>query len=137
MKIVVDTNVILDFFLSREPHVANARTLFEMIYQDKIDAFTTASSITDIYYIVAKKLGENAARETVRQLLIMLGIIAVDGNDCAKALDLPIPDFEDALITVCADKEDIDYIVSNDRVFLQLEQPFTTVVGTQELLGLV
>jgi len=86
---------------------------------------------------VAKKLGENAARETVRQLLIMLGIIAVDGNDCAKALDLPIPDFEDALITVCADKEDIDYIVSNDRVFLQLEQPFTTVVGTQELLGLV
>lgn len=137
MKIVVDTNVVLDFFLSREPHEANARKLFEMIYQDKIDAFTTASSITDIYYIVAKKLGENAARETVRQLLIMLGIIAVDGNDCAKALDLPIPDFEDALITVCADKEDIDYIVSNDRVFLQLEQPFTTVVGTQELLGLV
>ena len=48
MKIVIDTNVILDFFLSREPGADSAKRIFELVYQEKIEAFATASSITDI-----------------------------------------------------------------------------------------
>ena len=120
MKVVVDTNVILDFFLSREPYVSEVKKLFEQIYLGKIDAFATANSITDVYYVTAKKLGDVAAREAIKHLLKMLGIISVDGSDCANALSLPLKDYEDALVVTCASKEQMDFIISNDNDFLQV-----------------
>ena len=68
MKILIDTNVILDFFLAREPQRETVTELFEQIYQERVEAFTTASSITDIYYITAKRLGDNQAREVIYNL---------------------------------------------------------------------
>ena len=135
MKALIDTNVILDFFLSREPHTANANRLFEMIYKDEIAGFATANSITDVYYVTTKKLGENAAREAIRELIKILGIIAVDGNDCTNALSLPIADFEDALVTACAGKEDIDCIVSNDKEFTQIDSALATVVSLYDFIN--
>ena len=134
MRIIVDTNVILDFLLEREPHAASAKGLFEMIYQEKVEAFITGSSVTDIYYVTAKRLGAALARETVKHLITILGIIAVDGNTCAAALDLPIADFEDALIVACASEENIGYIVSNDKEFLQAGTRPVKVVSTQAFL---
>jgi predicted nucleic acid-binding protein len=136
MKVLVDTNVILDFFLSSGPYAAEARRIFEMISRDEIEAYTTASSITDIYYITEKRLGGSSARDAVRHLLIVLGIIAVDGNDCADALDLPMDDFEDALIAVCAGKEDMDYIVTNDQAFLQAGAGNITTVSPYDFVNL-
>ena len=130
MKILVDTNIILDFFLSREPQKEAAVKLFEQIYLEKVEAYTTASSITDIYYITAKKLGEKQAREALRNLLNILGIIAVDGYDCTEALDLPIADFEDALIVTCSKKADVEYIITNDKGFLNADFQLAHVVIT-------
>ena len=134
MKIMIDTNVILDFFLSREPHASAAKQLFEMVCQEKIEAFTTASSVTDIYYIIAKRLGDATARKAIQQLLNIIGVIAVDGDDCTNALNLPIPDFEDTLIIVCVNKQTIDCIISNDKAFLQVKPEFANVVDTQKFL---
>jgi len=136
MKIIVDTNIILDFMLSREPHVADARDLFKMISQEKVEAFISASSVTDIYYVIAKRLGDATARDSVRHLLNILGIIAVDGNDCSDALNLPIADFEDALVTICANREDVNYIVSNDKEFLKVDVNLIAVVSTRSFLKL-
>ena len=136
MKIIVDTNVILDFLLSREPHMADARELFKMISQERVEAYVTASSVTDIYYVVAKRLGDVTARESVRHLLNMLGVIAVDGEDCISALDLPIADFEDALVTVCANREDVNYIISNDKEFLKVDASLISVISTRFFLEL-
>jgi len=136
MKIIADTNVILDFLLLRESHMVDAKELFKMIAQEEVEAFTTASSVTDIYYIIAKRLGSDTARKAVRHMLTMLGVIAVDGEDCIDALDLPISDFEDALVMVCANREDINYIVSNDKEFLKVSTSFASVISTQSFLGL-
>jgi len=136
MKILLDTNVILDFFLARPSGEDAARQLFEWIYQEKIDAFITASSITDIYYIVAKRLGGVVARRSIKQLLQLLRVIAVDGHDCVNALTVPISDFEDALITVCARKESMDYIITNDTDFLQTNEQIAAVVSPKQFFTL-
>jgi len=136
VKVIIDTNVILDFFLSREPFAADARQLFSMVCQEKIEAFATASSITDIYYVTAKRLGEASAREAVKYLLKVLGIIGVDGQDCHTALDLPIADFEDALIVACSHKETISYIVTNDKEFLELETDYAVVLDIHSFIRL-
>jgi len=137
MRAAIDTNVVLDFLLSREPHAVSARQLFGMIQQEKIEAFVTANSITDIYYITAKRLGKYTAREVIKSIVSMLGIISVDGDDCVNALGLPIADFEDALVVICAEKVDLNYIITNDKDFLRTDTLSVKVVGTQDFLDLM
>jgi len=135
VKIVVDTNVIIDFFLARELHYREAVRLFELISEGRVDAFTTASSITDVFYIVAKRLGRDTAKETLRNLFNILGIISVDNLDCFWALDLPITDFEDALVITCANKEHIDYIVTNDIEFTRVPSVRPNVITVDYFLN--
>jgi len=136
MKILIDTNIILDVFLSREPNMKSAEKIFEMVYNEEIEGFVTANSITDIYYITAKRLGDIPTREALRNLFNLLGIISVDSDDCVDALNLPIPDFEDALVIVCADKIDIDYIITNDQGFLSVDSKLANVITANDFLAL-
>ena len=136
MKVLIDTNIILDVLLSREPNIKSAEKIFEMIYNEEIEGFTTASSITDIYYIISKRLGDTPTREALRNLFNLLGIISVDGDDCVDALNMPILDFEDALVIVCADKIDIDYIITNDQGFLSVDSKLASVITAYDFLTL-
>jgi predicted nucleic acid-binding protein len=136
VKLLIDTNVILDVFLLREPNSIVALEIFKLIKSEKVEAFTTASSITDIYYITEKRLGENKARTALRNLINLLGIISVEGEDCVQALDLPLPDFEDALVTVCATKADIDYIITNDSGFLETNSEDIQIVTPKAFLNI-
>jgi predicted nucleic acid-binding protein len=135
LKILVDTNVILDFFLSRSPNEKPAEKIFESIYKEEITAFTTASSVTDIYYIVAKRLGNKAAKSVLHDLFNLLGIISVDSDDCHLSLELPLEDFEDALISTCAKKEDVDYIVSNDTDFLKSNSILIPIISAADFVA--
>ena len=136
MKILLDTNIILDIFLSREPNVKSAEKIFKLIYQDKAEGYVTANSIADIYYITVKRLGDKPTREALRNLFNLLEIINIDGGDCMRALNFIIPDFEDALIAVCADKVDIDYIITNDKEFLRVDSELASVINSEDFLRL-
>jgi len=118
MNVMIDTNIILDDILSRQPHCKDASKLMQLVTSQQIFGYLTANSLTDIFYIVAKYLNQATARIAVKRILDSLQIISVDGQDCQKAIDLPMPDFEDALVMVCADKAALDYIVTNDSEFL-------------------
>jgi len=137
MKILVDTNVIIDFFLTRKPHYDAAVSLFELIYKGEVKAFTTASCITDIYYIVAKRLGRDTAKDALRSLFALVSIITVDVNDCTWALDLPIADYEDALVITCSSKEHIDYVITNDLEFAKIISMQPRVMTTATFLQYV
>jgi predicted nucleic acid-binding protein len=82
-------------------------------------------------------LGDIAAREALRNLFNVLVITSIDGNDCISALNLPMTDFEDAVIAVCAGKDNIDYIVSNDKEFLQVDSNIARVVPPGDLLKMI
>jgi predicted nucleic acid-binding protein len=51
-------------------------------------------------------------------LLLNFKVVSVDGDDCQRAIDFPMEDFEDALVIVCAEKANLNYIVTNDKGFL-------------------
>ena len=135
MRVLLDTNVILDFFLARGDSTA-PRRIFELVYQEEITAYTTASSITDIYYIVAKRLGDSAARSMLKSLFYLVEIIAVDGNDCFSALNLPISDYEDAVISICAAKDNLDFIITNDTEFIKTGSPSTSVISPANFVSM-
>ena len=120
IKILLDTNVILDSLASRKPYAKQADDIFNLIAKNRIEGYLNTSSVTDIYYILRKTLGDVASRNEIRKILSILQVIEVTKTDCQIALDSLIADFEDALVVVCADKVGLDYIVTRDVEFLKL-----------------
>ena len=118
MNALIDTNVILDDLLNREPERADAGKIMGMVTDKKIFGYITANTLTDIYNLIEKHKSKTFARKAIKIMLNTLQVIAVDGVDCLSAIEYLTDDFEGALIMVCADKASIDYIVTNDRAFL-------------------
>ncbi len=69
MRVLIDTNVVLDFLQEREPFVENAARLFERIDAGEIEGFIAATTITNIYYIVRRAAGRTVAQYDVPRKL--------------------------------------------------------------------
>jgi predicted nucleic acid-binding protein len=78
MRVLIDTNVVLDFLQGRQPFVENAAKLFERIDTGEIEGFIAATTITNIYYIVRRAAGAVVAQDAITQILADLNIYAVD-----------------------------------------------------------
>jgi len=114
MRVFIDTNVVLDFLQEREPFVEDAERLFERIDAGEIEGFISATSVTNIFYIVRRAAGLVAAYDAVSQILVDLNICAVDQDVLERALALNFADFEDAVQYACALEENVDVIVTRD-----------------------
>lgn len=114
IKVLLDTNIILDALTSRKPFHQHAERILLLAAEEKIQGFVTANSVTDIYYLVRKVVSSDKAREAIRDLLQTVSVVAIDGDDCEVALASAVDDLEDALVDVCAAKVQADYIVSRD-----------------------
>lgn len=115
MKILIDTNVIIDALTSREPWNESAEKIFIMAANHIINMYITASSATDIYYLVRKHLHDtDMAKQIMGKLYSLTGILEVTGSDCVDALASPITDYEDAVVERVAANAEIDYIVTRN-----------------------
>jgi predicted nucleic acid-binding protein len=114
MRVLIDTNVVLDFLQEREPFAENAARLFERIDAGEIEGFIAATTITNIYYIVRKAAGTRVAQDAIAQILTDLNICVVDRNVLQRAIALNFRDFEDAVQYVCGVVYCVDAIVTRD-----------------------
>lgn len=113
MNVLIDTNVILAAMLSRSPFAEAAQTLFIMAAEERINAYVTASTITDIYYLLHKHLhSKERCKQEITKIIKIFNILDVTGSDCVKALDLPLADYEDALLAACAKRSKIECIIT-------------------------
>ncbi len=115
MKILIDTNVVLDLLLEREPFVENAILLFEQIEQGNLEGHIAATTITNIFYIIRKTEGREVAIAAINRLLIGLQFCVVDRQTIETALSLGLKDFEDSIQLACATLSQLDAIVTRDR----------------------
>lgn len=124
MRVLIDTNVVLDFLQEREPFVEDAAKLFERIDAGEIEGLIAAITITNIYYIVRKAVGIDAAKDAVTQILSDLQICTVDREILEQAVTLSFRDFEDAVQYACAIAYSVDAIVTRDvSGFIGVEIP--------------
>jgi predicted nucleic acid-binding protein len=131
MRVLIDTNVVLDFLQEREPFVENAARLFERMDAGELEGFIAATTITNIYYIVRRTAGRVVAQDAIAQVLSDLNICAVDQEVLEQALALGFEDFEDAVQYICAVVHNVDVIVTRDvSGFVNAEIP---VVLPEEL----
>ena len=142
MKLLIDTNVLLDVFLCREHFVADAKKLFIMKQFKDAELWIAAQSYTDLYYVGAKAHGSDRMQKILKEVFPLLNVCSIDGADISYALDEQWQDFEDCLIWRAAKKIKADYIVTrNVADFTRLDIPvltpgefFSTIESEQNLV---
>lgn len=125
MKIMVDTNIIIDVLLEREPFVDDSCKLLSLCEEHQIDGFVSAASITDIYYLVRKYThSTELAYKAIGKILEIVKICSVTNAEVLMAFQKKSKDFEDCLVAVCAKSINCDYIVTrNIRDFEEFDVP--------------
>ena len=114
-KILIDTNVILDIALKREPYYKKSSELIRVIERKQIPSFITATTITDIYYIAKKTKSHETAIEFIKNLLQLIDIAGVEKQIILNALNSDIKDFEDAIQENAAKEYNIEIIITRNE----------------------
>lgn len=131
MKVLFDTNVVLDLLLDREPFADVAERLIGRVERRQIEGLLGATTITTVHYLVAKGFDAATARGQVRDLLQLFAIAAVDGQVLELAAASPIADFEDAVLHEAGRVAGAEVVVTRDPEDFQ--EGSLPVVSPEEL----
>ena len=135
MKVLFDTNVVLDVLLDRAPHAEVAVQLLSLVDTGRLEGVVCATTLTTIHYLASRAVGDVAAKRYVGELLALFDVACVDRPVLLSALGLDFADFEDAVLHESALAVGATAIVTrNGRDFANATLP---VFDPSELLAAV
>ncbi|MDQ2974324.1 MAG: PIN domain-containing protein [Acidobacteriota bacterium] len=114
MRVLFDTDVVLDLVLDRQPFVLVAAELFELHEQGRIDIFVSAITPINVFYITRKNKGLDKARRAIDELLSSVMVCPIDQPILVKAQKTAFKDFEDSVQHTCAAESGLDAIVTRN-----------------------
>ena len=115
MKVLLDTCVIIDVLQKREPFFKDSHLVFLAAANCRFEGAITASSVTDIYYLMHRYLHDDPkSRQAIATLFKLFSVLDTTELDCRKALLSPVSDFEDALMVETACRSGCDCIVTRN-----------------------
>ena len=109
--ILIDADVILDFFFDREPFAEYATQIFVLCENNTIKGYTTPVIISNVYYLLNKIAKHDVIIDKLKQLLNIIEIAQIDKNVIIEALNSKFKDFEDALENFAAENNDVIKII--------------------------
>ena len=124
MKVLIDTNVILDVLEKREPHFENSASFLKLC-GPRVTGCISASQTTDIFYLL-RRAGQDsaAAKSVIKKLIENMKLLDMTATDVDNALASEMPDYEDALLACQAQRQKMEYIVTrNEKDFKQSPVP--------------
>ena len=113
-RILFDVNVVLDVLLDRKPHAEASAAVWAAVETGMAEGLLAAPAVTTIHYLVRKEKGAVKARGILSTILRVFGIAPVNSTVIQEALQLPCPDFEDAVTAAAARLASCAYIVTRD-----------------------
>lgn len=132
MKVLIDTNIILDVLCKREGFYEDSAKIMRFCEVNKITGVISALTIPNIVYLLRKELDRKKTKEVIDNLQLVFTVADLKADDIKKAISLDFKDFEDALQSVCASRIKADYIVTrNIRDFTNSK---VTAVKPSELI---
>lgn len=114
MKILIDTNVILDVLCNRKDFVEDSLRVFKYCEANQITGYISALSVPNIVYIMRKELDNERIKDILATLTSLFTVVDLRETDLTKAVDMEFPDYEDALQSVCASRAKVNYIVTRN-----------------------
>ncbi len=114
-RVLIDTDVILDFFFDREPFAENAAKIFSLCESEEIKGFITPVILSNVYYLLRQTAKQEKVIEKLKLLVSITEILIVDKNVIVQALNSNFKDFEDALQNYSAElNKEIDIILTRN-----------------------
>lgn len=114
MRVLLDTDVILDLLLDRAGFAEHAAALWEAHEQGRLEAYVSAITPVNVFYIARKLKGIETARQAVIELLATLRVCPLDQAALEKALTLPFSDYEDAVQLASALANRLDALITRN-----------------------
>lgn len=116
LRILVDTNILLDYLLCREPFDRWARDIVIACRKKQVSGCIAAHSVSNMFFILRKAYSIEERRRLLRNLCELFDVEGIDKAKILEALDNErVPDFEDCLQMECAMAFQADYIVTRNR----------------------
>ena len=138
MKVTVDLNVLLDVAQNRLPHYHASEEVVHRVRRGEFAAVLPGHALTTLHYILEKYSGTALANQTLNGLLADFAIHPVDKANFQRARQLPLSDFEDAVVAVTAEVTRSDFIVTrNVADFVGSSVPAITPIDFLEHLAAV
>ena len=113
--IFIDTDVIIDFLIDREPHSREAAIIFTLIEQRKLKGYVSSLTFSNLYYVLRKIESHNKVIAKLDSISRLLTILKVDQQTIKYAIASGFPDFEDSIQYNCAlDYKKIDVLITRN-----------------------
>src|SRR5262249_50688450 len=112
MRVLVDTNIVLDVLLQREPFVSDSAAIWLANEQERFEGYITAVTVVNVFYIARKQRNATIARSAVVELLKAFRICPLDRDALRQALNLPMRDYEDAVQVAGANATQLDGMIT-------------------------
>lgn len=127
MKLLIDTNVILDMVFQRNG-CDNSMKLFRKIRDSGDSAYITASSVTDLFYIIRKEVHNmEQTYDIMENIFKLVSVLAVTEKEIQDAFKLRWKDFEDCVQYMTGKNNAVDHIITvNEKDYADAELPVQT-----------
>ena len=130
MKVLFDTNVVLDVWLRREPFWHDSASLMAMAETKKVTGILSPTSITTLHYLGKKVLGEDSVRNLISELMAIFMIGSLEKSVIEESLESQVIDFEDAILEGLAAFHGADCIATrNTKDFRKSRIPAMEPIG--------
>ena len=114
MKVLLDTNIIVDDALERPPFLEASEQVLVLVEQGQVEGYVSASTFSDLYYIIRKVRGREWTLNYLRQLVTFCQVATVERIAITMALSINFRDFEDAIQCSTSVVNQLDAIVTRN-----------------------
>ena len=135
-KVLVDSNIFVDFMFRRMPFYNDSEKVISLIENKKVKGYVTTSMLMDLHYIFKRLSHSNANADlAIQEILKVFDCIDISKKDIVSTLENHHHDFEDCVIENCANRYEVDYIVTRNCENFECSK--TKIVCPSELLNIV
>jgi predicted nucleic acid-binding protein len=113
-RILIDSDIILDVLAGRDEFVEDAAELFELCHLNKIELFTTAVVLSNVFYMLRKISGIEKAKKNLQKLRLIIHVLPIDEKIVDLSLNSQFNDFEDGLQYFTAKENDISRLITRN-----------------------
>ena len=115
MRVLLDTNVLIDYISAREPYTDNAETLLNLCVEKKLEGGIAVHSVTNAFYILRKEMTVTERKRFLLNICELLTVVGIDRNTIVSSLENEdFSDVEDCLQAECAEAFEAEYIVTRN-----------------------
>ncbi len=114
MRVLIDTNVLLDVLMERAEFLEHSANVWRRCETTLADGGISALSVANIVYILRKELTPQKTEDIIEKISLIFEIVELTAADIKAAAKMRMPDYEDALQILAARRFKADYIISRN-----------------------